>query len=122
MILFKACTRCGGDIDISYEDDIYCVQCGYRPASDLPHPLAVPRPADESASPIAEVPRTVRRKVAVGVDSEVSCAKCGFEQAVQLDKLRPRDNACYRCRLCGHIFSPGADELPDAASARTQEA
>ncbi len=26
MILFKACPRCGGDIDITRTDDIYCVQ------------------------------------------------------------------------------------------------
>ena len=30
-IQFKACPRCGGDIDATYRDDIYCVQCAYRP-------------------------------------------------------------------------------------------
>ena len=29
-IHFRACPRCGGDVDAAFRDDIRCVQCGHR--------------------------------------------------------------------------------------------
>ncbi|MDA0769301.1 MAG: hypothetical protein O2821_03660 [Chloroflexi bacterium] len=37
----------------------------------------------------------------------VGCPRCALEDVIPLEKLRPHYNTCYRCRLCGHIFSPG---------------
>jgi DNA-directed RNA polymerase subunit M/transcription elongation factor TFIIS len=37
-----------------------------------------------------------------------SCPRCGGFEAIRLDRLRQQDNVCYRCRTCGHIFSPTA--------------
>ena len=37
---------------------------------------------------------------------EKVCPKCGSDHVIRLDKLRREDNSCYRCRACGHIFSP----------------
>ena len=30
MIFFKACPRCNGDVDVTFYDEIYCIQCGHR--------------------------------------------------------------------------------------------
>ena len=30
MIFFKACWRCGGAVEATFYDDVYCVQCGCR--------------------------------------------------------------------------------------------
>ena len=91
MIIFKGCPRCGGDV-ASPLDEPYCIQCGHRPGiSELPF-------LGEPSSPVGAVTRGA------------GCPKCGRELRVRLDKLRPSDNTCYRCRLCGHIFSPAADD------------
>ena len=29
-IHFRACPRCGGDVDAAFRDDVRCVQCGHR--------------------------------------------------------------------------------------------
>ena len=119
MILFKACTRCGGDVDMTYGDDVYCVQCSHRP--DVAHPG--PRVISASAKgPIAAVPtqapgspRYQPASQAVGESSAGAvatspCPRCGSKELIRLDRLRERDNFCYRCRLCGHIFSPAHGE------------
>ncbi len=36
----------------------------------------------------------------------VVCPRCGEGAAVELEKADPGANTCYRCRPCGHIFSP----------------
>ncbi len=90
MILFKSCPRCGGDLDATYREDVYCVQCSHRPnkaalrAAGLP-----PRPSYQD-----------RRRPA--------CPRCGATALIPLKRLRPVDNYCYRCQPCGHIFSPAA--------------
>jgi predicted RNA-binding Zn-ribbon protein involved in translation (DUF1610 family) len=35
-----------------------------------------------------------------------SCPRCSNDAPVRLDKADPMSNTCYRCRTCGHIFSP----------------
>lgn len=36
MVLLKACPRCRGDIDNTWQDDIHCVQCGWRETHAAP--------------------------------------------------------------------------------------
>ena len=93
MILFKSCARCGGDVDATFESDVYCVQCGHRPA--VP-PLADGQPAEASRTP-------------------AWCPACRSDRTVRLDRLHEGDHTCYRCRICGHVFSPR--ERPQDAAA-----
>ncbi len=86
MILFKQCPRCGGDVDVTYHDDPYCVQCSHRPTLAYPGPKVV----DTTAPPAPSA----------------QCPRCGRLDLLELEKLRDLDNTCYRCRKCGHIFSP----------------
>jgi len=89
MILFKACPRCGGDVDTSHADDVRCIQCAHRP--DVEVLLALARPHGPAGS---------------GPHS--TCPRCESAALVLLDRLREEDNYCYRCRPCGHVFSPAA--------------
>ena len=106
MILFKACPRCDGDIEATYPEDVYCVQCGCRPPG---------------ASPKADVGSLRSVDGAAGHEGHPlrsACPNCDGEEAVRLDRVRTGYNTCYRCRRCGHIFSPSAGEShgqPDAA-------
>jgi len=34
------------------------------------------------------------------------CPRCSNDIPVRLEKEDPHANTCYRCRSCGHIFSP----------------
>ena len=100
MILFKSCPRCGGDVDATHADDVYCVQCSHRPEVAYPGPRIVQKPAKASESTVGAdhtggSPGTAGR-----------CPKCGSTELVSLDRLREEDNSCYRCRSCGHVFSP----------------
>ena len=89
MILFKACPRCGGDVDTSQADDIRCFQCAHRPGIDaLEALMRTDEPADSSL--------------------HCTCPRCESTALVLLDRLRDEDNYCYRCRPCGHVFSPAA--------------
>jgi predicted RNA-binding Zn-ribbon protein involved in translation (DUF1610 family) len=36
----------------------------------------------------------------------IACMRCGGEDTVRLEKARIDANTCFRCRGCGHIFSP----------------
>jgi len=106
VILFKACPRCGGDIDSTYADDINCVQCGHRPDAVYPGARLPQLPADAAQKP------------AFAQDGpSTECRRCGADDPARLEKLRAGDNTCYRCRRCGHIFSPAAavwDHSPGA--------
>ncbi len=44
----------------------------------------------------------------VGDEGErvAECPRCSNDAPVRLDKADPLSNTCYRCRTCGHIFSP----------------
>jgi predicted RNA-binding Zn-ribbon protein involved in translation (DUF1610 family) len=124
MILFKACPRCGGDIDTTYGDDVHCIQYAHRPAVVCPGPrLAEPQrdraekwtdtPAGwrGSKEAVARPPTSARAEWTI-------CPKCGSAGTMELDKLRFQDNTCYRCRSCDHIFSPyaeGSEPQPGAA-------
>lgn len=94
LILFKACSKCGGELDTTYRDDVSCVQCGDRPDILALPPSAVSRPLKPSLPATADT--TIVRE----------CPRCATEDAVELEKLRSIDNTCYRCRRCGQIFSP----------------
>lgn len=110
VILFKECPRCGGDVDTTYRDDIYCVQCAYRPpATDMEPSLSLHGSGVSNDTDQSLVQRTDNGRLCpmpVGVASNQQCPKCGSSEAIRLDKLRSRDNTCYRCKSCGHIFSP----------------
>ena len=34
------------------------------------------------------------------------CPRCGASASLRLEKADPQAHTCYRCRPCGHIFSP----------------
>ena len=60
------------------------------------------------ASPTAESPVGT-----VGVDrtddgqqESAPCPRCSNDAPVRLAKADPQANTCFRCRICGHIFSP----------------
>ena len=117
VILFKACPRCGGDVDATYADDVRCVQCSHRPDVTYPGPRIIQKAGGEAPNDQAEArvaaPATPTADAAAGrVDQEdgSSCPRCGSTEHVRLDKLRERDHSCYRCRACGHIFSPSAGD------------
>ena len=94
MILFKACSRCGGDVDTSQDDDVRCFQCAHRP--DPASLAALMQPGA----------RVDNRAEASG--PQCTCPRCESTALVILDRLRAGDNYCYRCRPCGHVFSPAS--------------
>lgn len=96
MILFKSCPRCGGDVDATYVEEARCVQCAYRPRLVFPGPRVVREPR---ASEEAEGEDNVQGRAPV-------CPRCGVRETLALEKMAPEYNTCYRCRRCGHIFSP----------------
>ena len=83
-------------MDATYWDDVCCVQCGDRPTGFAVPPSAVRRPLKPPLPATADT--TIVRE----------CPRCATEDAVELEKLRSIDNTCYRCRRCGHIFSPAS--------------
>ncbi len=89
MILFKACPRCGGDVDTSQADDARCIQCAHRPDDNALAALVNPHGQ-------------------LGSRPGCTCPRCGSTALVMLDRLRAEDNYCYRCRPCGHVFSPAS--------------
>ena len=118
MILFKACPRCGGDVDATYRQDVYCIQCAHRPRLTYRQPRAVhaegvppelqPEIARLDASVGGRHEESRRGPVAhEGPPASSTCPRCDSDQSIGLDRLRAEDNYCYRCRACGHIFSPG---------------
>ena len=117
MILFKACPRCGGDVDTSYSDDIYCLQCGNRPET-LPLRRRTRARAQEQSGTAAKGPTTGSGDSGP-VDAQLThapserrnfnpaeCRRCGSVEVVRLGKARADDNTCFRCLRCGHIYSP----------------
>ena len=116
MILFKSCPRCGGDVDATFQDDVFCIQCSYRPDVVFSGPHIVEDPqaptssgfglealgkvtaeqsAEDDAVPAQRPPTTIW-----------PCPYCSGTEPAPLDKLRDEDNFCYRCGVCGHIYSP----------------
>ncbi|MFW6175145.1 MAG: hypothetical protein ACOC5K_05130 [Chloroflexota bacterium] len=37
------------------------------------------------------------------------CLRCGSENTLRLQKAQQEAHTCYRCRDCGHIFSPAEE-------------
>ena len=112
MILFKACPRCGGDVDAGYPDDVRCVQCAYRPALAL----AESRAADGREAASGMHSQTFSAQVN-DMNGMVNCPRCGSEEVVKLEKVRRQDHTCFRCRMCGHIFSPQAESEREESAA-----
>ena len=120
MVILRGCARCGGDILTADAKNVRCLQCGHRPAL----PVAALRrqgrwaSQDGARNPV-DVEAVLRildttddapeaAEGADAADSAAPCPRCDETDAIALEKLRPHFNTCYRCRLCGHIFSPSA--------------
>ena len=124
MVILRGCARCGGDILTGDARNVRCLQCGHRP--DLPiaelrrrgrrsKSGGVSRPVDLGAILAAlDVPADAAEGfVSAGeagdvddADSGAACPRCDVRDSIALEKLRAHFNTCFRCRLCGHIFSP----------------
>ena len=135
MILFRSCPRCGGDIDTTSADDVYCVQCAHRMESSFRGQLVVeqapdggsgvPSPAGSAdlEDPVAVEARRSRPRVE-GRPAIPRCPRCGSGDVVRLEKIDPKYNTCLRCRLCGHVFSPrqtGVRQTPDGSEVHAEE-
>ena len=122
MVILRGCARCGGDILTGDRRNVRCLQCGHRP--DLPiaelrrrgrraKSGGISKPVDLGAILAAlDVPADapegfVSAGEAGDVDSGAACPRCDVRDSIALEKLRAHFNTCFRCRLCGHIFSPG---------------
>ena len=115
MVILRGCARCGGDIITSDAKNVRCLQCGHRPelpVADLTRRRRrasqnkAQEPVDvEALLRILETPGDAPEDIG-DADSEALCPRCDETDAIALEKLRPHFNTCYRCRLCGHIFSP----------------
>ena len=44
--------------------------------------------------------------IASGDEDSSPCPRCSNDAPVRLEKADPLANTCFRCRTCGHIFSP----------------
>ena len=53
-----------------------------------------------------EVVRIVHEAGAQNEAAGKRCPRCLAWETVSLDKVDLTGNMCYRCRGCGHIFSP----------------
>lgn len=133
MVILRGCARCGGDVLTGDRRNVRCLQCGYRPEMPVAElrrrargegRQMVERPVDVEAI-FAALESGGEREEGEAVDSGdnydgdggARCPRCDDDEPIALDKLRAEFNTCYRCRLCGHIFSPGsgAAELPEAS-------
>ena len=130
VILFKACPRCGGDIDATYLEDARCFQCSHRPDVAYPGPRVVePKVSATVSEPEshpedgAGAPNKKDGAQAQGSPTQRAatdpCPRCDSPEPIRLDKLRERDNTCFRCRLCGHIFSPSLEDVASESQATT---
>ncbi len=57
------------------------------------------------ASP-AGVGPTGANETGANQEDSAPCPRCSNDAPVRLEKADPQANTCYRCRTCGHIFSP----------------
>ncbi len=75
---------------------------------------------------ISEIPQITTQELTGGASAGVQnravlrekgvirCLRCNSLSTVALDKMATNANTCYRCRACGHIFSPHASGLVDS--------
>lgn len=121
MVILRGCSRCGGDIVTSDAKNIRCLQCGHKP--ELPVAELARRRRRLRRDPAPAAPASIEEIFsaahmpddsaedapdAQAYDPGALCPRCDESDAIALEKLRPHFNTCYRCRLCGHIFSPAA--------------
>ncbi len=126
MVILRGCVRCGGDILTGDARNVRCLQCGHRPEAPIAELRqrgrraksgGISKSVDLGAILAAlDVPADAREGfVSAGeamgdaddADSGAACPRCDVRDSIALEKLRPHFNTCFRCRLCGHIFSPG---------------
>lgn len=86
------------------------MQCAFRP----PVAIAENRQVDISYKQLKAVSPVAGKTTPI-----VGCPRCALEDVIPLEKLRPHYNTCYRCRACGHIFSPGMPEDHSKAGVAT---
>ena len=126
MAILRGCAHCGGDILTGDAKNVRCLQCGHRPDAPIAEIrrrarggrrrrvegpvnveafLAALNAADEDARDADDA----REDSGDHADcsSDARCPRCDDTDAIALEKLRAEFNTCYRCRVCGHIFSPG---------------
>lgn len=112
MILFKACPRCGGDVDATFHDDVYCVQSGFRPVVKIP--------GSRTAEAMPAVANRLGDIDLIELEEPTNqfYPRCGSEKVTELDKIEAHYNTCYRCNGCSHVFSPLEidDDLESQAS------
>ena len=118
MAILRGCARCGGDILTADAKNVRCLQCGYEPEASIAELRRQARRAWR-----VRAPEPVSLELLFGVqgghpgatdddadiedaDSGARCPRCEKTDSIALEKLRPHFNTCYRCRLCGHVFSP----------------
>ena len=86
MIFLKACPRCGGDVEATYLEDVYCVQCAHRlPAAPVSSRLD--REARGKVVPTSEADRVLDAIERVRSQGAEPCPRCGSGDLVRLDKL-----------------------------------
>ena len=107
MILFKGCPHCGGDVDASYKEDVYCVQCSYRPD------VSVTGPRVEGKPMVPHLPVAAGRGAGIQRDEDQTkgegdltvtaagtgrapCPRCESLDLILLDRLRRKAHYCYR--------------------------
>ena len=125
MVILRGCARCGGDILTGDARNVRCLQCGHRPEAPIAELRrrgrrsrsgGISKPVDLGAilaalDVPADAPEDFVSAVESGdaddADSGAACPRCDVRDSIALEKLRAHFNTCFRCRLCGHIFSPG---------------
>ena len=123
MAILRGCARCGGDVLTGDRRNVRCLQCGHRPDAPIAEirrrarggrGRRVERPVDVEAflaalDAVDEVADDAGEDSGDYADcsSDARCPRCDDADAIALEKLRAEFNTCYRCRVCGHIFSPG---------------
>jgi uncharacterized membrane protein YvbJ len=60
MFLYKSCPRCRGDLNLTLERELVCLQCGHEVAKDAAQTLVAEYVAARRARQ-ASLPATVRR-------------------------------------------------------------
>ena len=118
VVILRGCTRCGGDILTGDAKNVRCLQCGHAPKLSIAElrrrsrrgkRSETPKPFDVDAIFAAHsTPHDALWDFGndEDADSRERCPRCEETDSIALEKLRPHFNTCYRCRLCGHIFSP----------------
>ena len=122
MVILRGCARCGGDVLTGDRRNVRCLQCGHRPEMPVAElrrrargagRRSLERPVDvEEILAALEAKGEEPDSAGDGGDDgpDARCPRCEDADAIALEKLRAHFNTCYRCRVCGHIFSPGSGQ------------